>query len=133
MTPIIAAIVVVVMLAIALVASGSKGKGQAREQISKELDACESLKSGDKSARKDCLIRMDTLLGKSMKYAGIKGVTVGEQLKNAKKMFKRDDYNAIWTAHKLRNQIIHENIDFSYNDFEDSFKTYKFAIRRLLQ
>lgn len=38
----------------------------------------------------------------------VSGETMGERLKNAKKMFSYGVYNDLWTAHKIRNKLAHE-------------------------
>ena len=43
------------------------------------------------------------------------GETMGERLKNAKDMFEWSEYQKLWEAHKLRNNIVHEsNFDPPY-------------------
>lgn len=37
------------------------------------------------------------------------GESMGERLKNAKDLFQWDDYQKLWEAHKLRNNIVHES------------------------
>jgi hypothetical protein len=54
------------------------------------------------------VIEADKLLGHVMKMRNVKGETVGERLKNAKSFFDQNLYNRIWEAHKIRNQIAHE-------------------------
>lgn len=51
------------------------------------------------------IMEADKLLGYAMKAKGIEG-SVGEQLKRAPALFS--DLNAVWNAHKLRNQLAHE-------------------------
>lgn len=52
------------------------------------------------------IVKADTLLGEALKRAGIKGGTVGERLNNAVGVLR--DINGVWSAHKLRNKIVHE-------------------------
>ena len=67
--------------------------------------------SSSKDALKSGLNDADKLLDFFLKSKRLKGETLGERLKNAQKVFSREDYNALWNAHKLRNKIAHE-IDF---------------------
>lgn len=39
----------------------------------------------------------------------ISGDNMGERLKNAKDLFDRYDYDKIWAAHKMRNNLVHES------------------------
>ncbi len=38
----------------------------------------------------------------------VTGQTMGERLKNAPHIFEKNLYNKIWSAHKVRNALIHE-------------------------
>lgn len=57
---------------------------------------------------KDALIESDKLLDFFLKNKRFKGDTLGERLKSAKSFFSKEDYNDLWQAHKLRNQLVHE-------------------------
>lgn len=52
------------------------------------------------------VIEADKLLDQAMIELGISGKTMGERLKQVSNNFSNK--NAIWVAHKLRNQIAHE-------------------------
>ena len=52
------------------------------------------------------VIEADKLLDQAMIELGISGKTMGERLKQASNNFSNK--NAIWVAHKLRNQIAHK-------------------------
>jgi hypothetical protein len=45
--------------------------------------------------------------GQAMRESGVKGTTMGERLKARKGMWTNE--NAVWAAHKLRNQIAHDD------------------------
>lgn len=53
------------------------------------------------------IIKADKLLDKAMKDSGISGQTTGDRLKASADIWSRKD--AVWAAHKLRNQIAHEH------------------------
>lgn len=57
---------------------------------------------------KAAVIDLDTLLDHVMKNSGLSGQTMGERLKAAHSVFERPMYDEIWTAHKMRNQLVHE-------------------------
>ena len=53
------------------------------------------------------VLHADKLLDQALRESGVAGETLGERLKNAKARFR--NVNAVWTAHKLRNQIAHDD------------------------
>lgn len=57
---------------------------------------------------KAAVIDLDSLLDHALKNSRLNGQTMGERLKAAHSMFERSLYNEIWTAHKMRNQLVHE-------------------------
>lgn len=126
-------LIALLFLAAALAAVGGTDKSKKKEAIWKDLKECRSLMKGNASARKDCLIRIDVLLGKSMEFAGVRGKTVGEKLKNADKLFKWDLYQKLWEGHKLRNRVVHENEQVSGSELRSTVKYFTAAIKRLLK
>ena len=66
------------------------------------------------------IVHADKLLDEALKGYGYKGETMAERLVAAKnKLSNKDD---IWSAHKLRNKIVHES------SFEPSEKQVKVAL-----
>lgn len=126
-------LVVVLLLVVTLAVTGTRSKSLIRNEVYGEVKICEELMSGDYSAKKDCIIRFDTFLNKSLGAAGVKGGSVGDKLKNAQTLFDRDSYNNLWTAHKLRNRLVHENTVVTDKEMRDAVKYFKLAIRRLLK
>jgi len=53
------------------------------------------------------VLHADKLLDQALRESGIGGETLGERLKNGKTRFR--NLNAVWSAHKLRNQIAHDD------------------------
>lgn len=53
------------------------------------------------------IMEADKLLDMALKEKGVSGTTMGERMKQAKDMFS--DRNGVWAAHKLRNQLAHED------------------------
>ncbi|MBI3494767.1 hypothetical protein HY004_02185 [Candidatus Saccharibacteria bacterium] len=52
------------------------------------------------------ILNADKLLDAALKARGLSGETMGERMKSARTIFTNN--NAVWAAHKLRNQIAHE-------------------------
>ena len=60
------------------------------------------------SQLRQALITADKSMDNALKDL-VAGENMGERLKNAEKMFDRDEYNKIWEAHKVRNNRVHES------------------------
>lgn len=76
------------------------------------------------------IIEADKLLDIAMKEKSIRGDTMGERLKTAKDGWS--DRNAIWTAHKLRNQIVHEaDVKVGYDAARRALAGFKQALKDL--
>ncbi|MEA3357580.1 MAG: hypothetical protein U9Q67_04040 [Patescibacteria group bacterium] len=127
------AIGVVVLLAFVLGFMEPANKKATRDQIFMEVQECGELLGGDDSSQRDCIIRLDSLLGKSLKYAGFREETLGKMLISAKSMFDKKLYNEIWEAHKLRNKMVHENYVQSGGEVRSAVKYFKMGIRKLLR
>ena len=127
------AVGVAVVLAIAMMIMGGNGSKARRKQMYEKLNECLDMARGDRAAKTQAIIRLDTLLGDSLSYAGVSGESVGEKLKNAKKLYERKKYDQIWSAHKLRNRLVHEHYDITDKEAEIAVATLNSAIRRLLK
>lgn len=62
---------------------------------------------GDENDLKIAVIEADKLLDEALREAGVRGTNPGERLKNIKKG-QVPNLDAVWQAHRLRNQIAHE-------------------------
>lgn len=60
------------------------------------------------SQLRQALITADKSLDNALKDI-VDGETMGERLKNAEIFFEREQYNKIWEAHKIRNNLVHES------------------------
>lgn len=74
------------------------------------------------------ILNADKLLDKALMERGRKGKTMGERLKSSGDLLS--DRNAVWTAHKLRNQIAHEpNVAVRYEDARRALSSFKQALK----
>jgi hypothetical protein len=78
------------------------------------LKAKEHIASNFKEEWKIGIIELDTLLKDLLKQNNLVGETVGELLLDAEKKNIKRVSNA-WSAHKVRNRIVHEGIKFELN------------------
>ncbi len=90
-----------------------------------------SLKKDNEASYSLSIIKGDKLLDKAMCELGISGRTMGDRLKKVGKD-RFSQLNAVWHAHKLRNQIAHE-ADFAptYAQAQHALTTYKQALKDL--
>ncbi|MEX0616595.1 MAG: hypothetical protein WD231_02140 [Candidatus Woykebacteria bacterium] len=65
------------------------------------------------SASREAVIEADKLLGYTLEKLYPEGESTGERLKAAKEKFnyKYQEYNDLWYAHKIRNEMVH-NFNF---------------------
>lgn len=96
-----------------------------------------SYKSGafseELSVRRDSIIKLDNLLSKSLQLYFKNDSLCGDNLKNAKKIFKKKAYNSLWEVHKLRNRIVHDDYAITLDQAKRAFDVYKISIIKILQ
>jgi hypothetical protein len=85
------------------------------------------------AANRDSLVRLDSLLSKSLQLRLRNSESCGENLKAVKHMFRRDVYENLWHFHKLRNSVVHESINVKTEEAKKAYRTYSNAIAKLLQ
>ncbi len=74
------------------------------------------------------VLNADKLLDQSLKESGSKGNTMGERLKSSSS--RLSNRNAVWAAHKLRNQIAHEpDVEVSYDTARRALASFKQALK----
>ena len=61
----------------------------------------------------------------------MKGETMGERLKFAHNLFDKNLYNEIWSAHKLRNTLVHEDSEILSFQIENKILVFKRALKEL--
>jgi hypothetical protein len=97
----------------------------------KWLQIEEMLRTKRESSVKHALLEADKLLDLGLIDKKIKGQTMGERLKSAKNMFDTNLYNEIWQAHKLRNQMVHEDSEILSFQVETKILVFKRALKAL--
>lgn len=83
------------------------------------------LKKGGPTELRQAVMEADTLLDYVLKQLQITGDTMGDRLRSAEHRFS--DYQGIWKAHKLRNQIVHE-VDREVLSFEAKQMVDRFRV-----
>lgn len=108
-------------------------KGKAKKLIEKLEQLQSGALSSEMSVRRDTVIKLDNLLSKSLQYYFSNTDMCGDNLKLAKKIFRRDEYNNLWEAHKTRNRIVHDDYDISADDSKKVYNIYRSAILKILR
>ncbi|MBU1120071.1 hypothetical protein KKA50_02665 [Patescibacteria group bacterium] len=132
-------ITILILVAIAalfiMVSSGEKKEKQ--KTISRMLNSLEALKAGassdDLARRRDTVIKLDNILSKALQYRLGNKKLCGDNLKLVSKRFKRTEYDKLWEAHKLRNRIVHDDLDVTEKEAQDAYRIYNMSIHRILQ
>lgn len=89
--------------------------------------------SDDSSARRDAFIKMDNLLNKALQAYFSNQEPCGTNLKLAKNKFTKKQYQKIWDVHKIRNSIVHDDMDVSKEESIKAFDVYKMSLVILLK
>jgi hypothetical protein len=132
-------ITILILIAVAvlfiMVASGTRKERQ--KSISRMLNSLEALKAGassdDLARRRDTVIKLDNILSKALQYRLGNTNLCGDNLKLINKRFKRAEYDRLWEAHKLRNRIVHDDLDVTESEAEEAYKIYNMSIHRILK
>ncbi|HEX9679699.1 MAG TPA: hypothetical protein VGA08_03705 [Candidatus Saccharimonadales bacterium] len=99
-----------------------------REYYRRKWSEIETLKRTSAAGARLAVIEADKLLDHALKDLKLRGQTMGDRLKSAGQML--GNQNDVWTAHKLRNQLAHEDahpkpaeISRALNGFAKSLKS----------
>lgn len=58
---------------------------------------------------KHAVMEADKLVDHTLKLKGYSGESFADRLRSAEKFMDRNTYESLWYAHKIRNQIAHDN------------------------
>lgn len=103
-------------------------------KIQKQLDEVKYLMSlNNPAVNRDGIVRLDAMLSKSLQLKNKNTLNCGDNLKISKVFIGRTYYEDIWHFHKLRNSIVHENIEISNQNAIDAYRVYSSVINKLLK
>lgn len=98
----------------------------------KQFDEIERLfASKDVIHAAQAVVRADSVLDQVMRESGGQGATFADRLRSLEGKFSRDSYQAIWDAHKLRNEIAHQHPTVSVNDARAAVQALRRAASQL--
>lgn len=90
----------------------------------------QSLDQGNQSSYHLAILEADKFLDFILRAGRFSGTTMGDRLRSAEKHFKNP--NAIWSSHKLRNQIAHEpDFEVNYGQAMKAMLNYRTALKDL--
>lgn len=82
---------------------------QTQKMIQNDLRNVDTLMQGKSPSQlRQALITADKALDNALRDV-VSGENMGERLKNAYTLFDKNLYNQIWSAHKMRNALVHES------------------------
>ena len=88
----------------------------------------QQLKRDEAMTHQMCVLSADTLLDQALKERGVSGATMGERMKQMQQ--KWTNANAVWSAHKLRNQIAHEpDVRVDFDSSRRALAAFKQALK----
>ena len=124
--------VVGILIFVAVVLTGKKKYTFDKLEYQSDFLAIEnSLEKSNPQSYNMAVVEGNKLLDKTMMEMGIPGKTMGERLKKCGKE-KYSQLNAVWNAHKLRNQIAHEpGFKLEYHQARHALTIYKTALKDL--
>lgn len=89
--------------------------------------------SDDLSTRRDAFIKMDNILTKAFQVYFSNRENCGTNLKLVKKKFSKKQYEKIWEVHKIRNAVVHDDLEVSKEESIKAFEIYKMSLVTLLR
>lgn len=123
-------IVVVGVLLIVVMTLTKKGPSplDVDKYRSKWLTIEQQLKRDDEGSYHLAILNADKLLDQALREKAVRGETMGERMKALKDTWS--NANAVWSAHKLRNQIAHEaDVRVSYDDARRALAGFKLGLK----
>lgn len=125
----IVAVGILVLIAITL-SSKHSYTFDVEEYQTKWLKVENGLVKADPRTYNMAVIEADKLLDKALNEMGTPGKTMGEHMKRVNDRFEKP--NAVWSAHKLRNQIAHEHgFEADYGQASRALSAFRQALKDL--
>lgn len=128
MLSIVIPLIVLFLIAVFMVAK--KKRPLNREYFNGKWQETQKL-CGSKATWPLAIINADKLVDEALKKSNYKGKSMGERLTRAQR--EMSDNDGIWTAHKMRNRIVHEPEDIALkeNDVKKSLIAFRQALKDL--
>lgn len=122
------ALIVVVPIVLYVVLQFAKSNRSDVVQNRKNWQRVKSIASG--SEPQFAIIEADKVFDQALKQRGFRGETMGDRLRSAKPSLKNN--NAVWSAHKLRNRLVHETeVKVSKKEVSSALASFEKGLRSL--
>lgn len=126
----IGVLVIAVLLFVIILATRRGPKGLNKEQYQSDWLRLEQSVTAEPASWQLAVLNADKLLDRALKERGYKGNTMGERMMSAARVFTKRNY--VWAAHKLRNQLAHEdNVPISLKVTKQALAGYKSGLKDL--
>jgi len=125
-------IVILVLFLFALTYSKIIPNGKKKELLAQLHEIKQRMNENNPFILRDSIVRLDSILAKSFNLRYGNDLSCSENLKKHKRNFKRRLYEDVWQYHKLRNNIVHENVDVRKDTARKAFRVYCDAINKVL-
>lgn len=130
-------VVVFALIGIGIVVAKRRSGGESdwdlmnRKKMTASFNEAKALaKSGSAAGRKLAVIEADKLLDHALKSLGVPGETMADRLKVAQ--YQHPKLQDVWTAHKWRNQLVHEaHFSLSERQTEQAMRDFEAALRSI--
>lgn len=132
MTIIILFLIVVLFLAVSF-ANKKIDSTKKIDILNKLKDLGLHVQSLDGAVRRDSIVKLDNLLTKALQYYFHNSNTCGDNLKKSNRIFKKKELDGLWEAHKIRNNIVHNDYDIDQDEALETFNVYNLSIRKILK
>ena len=130
-------ILILICVAVLFLLASQNQRKEKQKTISRMLNSLEALREGacsdDIARRRDTIIKLDNILSKSLQYRLSNTSLCGDNLKLIKNRFKKNEYEKLWEVHKIRNKIVHDDLDITESEAQEAYKIYNMSIHRILK
>lgn len=130
-------ILILICVAVLFLLASQNQRKEKQKTISRMLNSLEALRAGacsdDIARRRDTIIKLDNILSKSLQYRLSNTSLCGDNLKLIKNRFKKNEYEKLWEVHKIRNKIVHDDLDITESEAQEAYKIYNISIHRILK
>lgn len=97
---------------------------------SKWLDIEQKYTPGNHDSQAMAILKADKLLDQALRETGSRGSTMGERMKSRQGAWT--NANAVWSAHKLRNKVAHEeSVNLTDQAVQRALASFKQALKDL--
>ncbi|HMQ95752.1 MAG TPA: hypothetical protein PKD19_00895 [Candidatus Saccharibacteria bacterium] len=124
----VSALITIVALAIVLTTRRGKSCTSQEKYQQRWLAIQQAIKRDNPESYLMAIINADALLDSALKERCFDGKTCGERIRSAKDTLS--SASTVWSAHKLRNQIVHEhNASLKYDEARRALAGYKQGLK----